>query len=178
MHFLEEQLLTGSGNRQDDDGQGREWGKAELKLPALPPIIFFGPVFLGALIHVFIWNGEVIGGTIGLVIGLMLITVGVLLMYWSWITMRRFGEHPEPGVPTETLVTTGPFKRTRNPIYSGFLLISAGFAISLNAMAILVSVFFGVALLTALVIRREEAYLLREFGDIYTKYENRTGRWI
>jgi protein-S-isoprenylcysteine O-methyltransferase Ste14 len=92
--------------------------------------------------------------------------------------MRRHGEHPEPGEPTETLVTSGPFKRTRNPIYSGFLLIAAGLAIALNGMAILVSVFFGVALLTALVIRREEAYLLREFGEIYTKYENRTGRWI
>jgi len=170
--------LTGNGNNKDDDGREREWGKAELKLPALPPLIFFGPVFLGALIHVFIWSGEVIGGKIGLVVGLVLISVGVVLMYWSWITMRRFGEHPEPGVPTETLVTTGPFKRTRNPIYSGFLLIAAGLAISLSAMAILVSVFFGVALLTALVIRREEAYLLREFGEIYTKYENRTGRWI
>ena len=170
--------MTGNGNKQDDDGQERAWGKAELKLPALPPLIFFGPVILGALIHVFIWRGEVIGGTIGLVVGLVLITVGVLLIYWSWVTMRRHGEHPEPGEPTETLVTDGPFKRTRNPIYSGFLLIAAGLAISLNAMAILVSVFFGVALLTSLVIRREEAYLLREFGEIYTKYENRTGRWI
>jgi protein-S-isoprenylcysteine O-methyltransferase Ste14 len=170
--------LAGNGNRQDDDGQDRAWGKAELKLPTLPPVIFFTPVFLGALIHVFIWRGEVIGGTIGLVIGSILIAVGVLLIYWSWITMRRHGEHPEPGEPTETLVTSGPFKRTRNPIYSGFLLIAAGLAIALNGMAILVSVFFGVALLTALVIRREEAYLLREFGEIYTKYENRTGRWI
>ena len=170
--------MAGNGNRQDDDGQDRAWGKAELKLPTLPPVIFFAPVFLGVLIHVFIWRGEVIGGTIGLVIGLVLISVGVLLIYWSWITMRRHGEHPEPGEPTETLVTSGPFKRTRNPIYSGFLLIAAGLAIALNGMAILVSVFFGVALLTALVIRREEAYLLREFGEIYAKYENRTGRWI
>jgi len=42
----------------------------------------------------------------------------------------------------------------------------------------LISVFFGSAALTALVIRREEAYLEREFGEIYTKYANRTGRWI
>ena len=74
--------MTGNGNKQDDDGHERAWGKAELKLPALPPLIFFGPVILGALIHVFIWRGEVIGGTIGLDVGLGLFAVGLLLIYW------------------------------------------------------------------------------------------------
>jgi len=45
-------------------------------------------------------------------------------------------------------------------------------------MAILISVFFGVAALTAFVIRREEAYLEHVFGDIYVNYSNRTGRWL
>jgi len=92
--------------------------------------------------------------------------------------MRAHGEHPEPRMPTQTLVMSGPFKRTRNPIYSGFLLIAAGLAIALNAMAMLISVFFGVAVLTALVIRREEAYLEQVFGEIYINYSNRTGRWL
>jgi protein-S-isoprenylcysteine O-methyltransferase Ste14 len=51
-------------------------------------------------------------------------------------------------------------------------------AISLNAMAMLVSVFFGVALLTALVIRREEAYLERKFGEAYIEYSKKAGRWL
>ena len=92
--------------------------------------------------------------------------------------MRVHGEHPEPRIPTQTLVMSGPFKRTRNPIYSGFLLFAAGLAIALNAMAILISVFFGVAALTTFVIRREEAYLEHVFGDIYVNYSNRTGRWL
>jgi protein-S-isoprenylcysteine O-methyltransferase Ste14 len=152
--------------------------KAELKLPALPPVIFGIPVFLGVLVHVLIWREGIIGGIVGLVVGIILISVGVLLIWWTWKTMAAHGEHPEPSQPTDMLITTGPFKRTRNPIYSGFLLIAAGLAISLNAMAMLISVFFGVAALTVLVIRREEAYLEREFGEIYTKWENRTGRWL
>jgi len=168
--------LTNSSNQAGDNGDGSE--KPRLELPALPPVIFGVPVFIGALIHVLIWRSEIIGGIIGIVIGVILVVVGTLLIYWAWRTMRSHGEHPEPGQPTETLVTTGPFKRTRNPIYSGFLLIAAGLAISLNAMAMLISVFFGVAALTALVIRREEAYLEREFGEVYTKYERRTGRWL
>jgi len=152
--------------------------KPGLELPALPPVIFGIPVIIGALVHVFIWRLSIIGGMMGIVIGTVMVLIGVFVIYWSWKTMRAHGEHPEPGVPTETLVVTGPFKRTRNPMYSGFLFIAAGLAIALNAMAMLIAVFFGVAALTALVIRREEAYLEGEFGEIYLKYANRTGRWL
>jgi len=162
----------------ENNGPSGNPQEVELNLPALPPVIFGVPVFIGLLVHMFIWRLAVIGGTAGIVVGVVLVVVGVWLIYWTWKTMAAHGEHPEPGEPTETLVTSGPFKRTRNPIYSGFLLIAAGLAIALNAMAMLIAVFFGVAALTALVIRREEAYLERKFGKIYTKYENRTGRWI
>jgi len=141
-------------------------------------VIFGIPVIMGALVHLFIWRGAVIDGVIGLVIGIILMSVGLLTIAWTWRVMRAHGEHPEPHLATRTLVTSGPFKRTRNPIYSGFLLIGAGMAISLNAMAMLVSVFFGVALLTALVIRREEAYLERKFGEAYIEYSKKAGRWL
>jgi protein-S-isoprenylcysteine O-methyltransferase Ste14 len=170
--------LAANGNDYNNGSEEREWGKAELKLPALPPVIFFVPVMIGLLVHMFIWRLAIIGGTAGIVVGVILVVLGAGVIYWAWKTMAAHDEHPEPGVPTETLVTSGPFKRTRNPIYSGFLLIAAGMAIALNAMAMLIAVFFGVAALTALVIRREEAYLEREFGEIYTKWENRTGRWL
>ncbi|MCH8230006.1 MAG: isoprenylcysteine carboxylmethyltransferase family protein [Chloroflexi bacterium] len=166
--------MTTSGNNDRDEF--RE--EVELKLPTLPPVIFGIPIVLGALIHVFIWSGDIIGGATGVVIGVVLITVGLGIIFWTFRVMRAHGEHPEPNRATKTLVTSGPFKRTRNPIYSGFLLIGAGMAISLNAMAMLVAVFFGVAALTALVIRREEAYLERKFGEVYLKYANKTGRWL
>ncbi len=150
-------------------GSDQNHNESELNLPALPPVIFGVPVFVGALIHIFIWRSEIIGGMTGVVIGVVLVLAGILVIAWAWRTMRAHGEHPEPGEPTETLVMTGPFNRTRNPIYSGFLLIAAGIAIAFNAMAMLISVFFGVAALTALVIRREEAYLARKFGEAYTK---------
>ena len=149
-----------------------------LELPALPPVIFGVPVLIGALIHVLVWRHGIIDGITGVVVGVILVLIGILMIYWTWKVMRAHGEHPEPRMPTQTLVTSGPFKRTRNPIYSGFLLLAAGLAIALNAMAMLISVFFGVAALTALVIRREEAYLEHVFGEIYIKYSNRTGRWL
>lgn len=170
-------MTAGGSEDRDERGPGSK-EEFELKLPTLPPVIFGIPVIMGALVHLFIWRGAVIDGVIGLVIGIILIGVGLLTIAWAWRVMRAHGEHPEPHLATRTLVMSGPFKRTRNPIYSGFLLIGAGMAISLNAMAMLVSVFFGVALLTALVIRREEAYLERKFGEAYIEYSKKAGRWL
>ena len=171
-------MTAGGSEDRDERGPGSK-EEFELKLPTLPPVIFGIPVIMGALVHLFgIWRGAVIDGVIGLVIGIILMSVGLLTIAWTWRVVRAHGEHPEPHLATRTLVTSGPFKRTRNPIYSGFLLIGAGMAISLNAMAMLVSVFFGVALLTALVIRREEAYLERKFGEAYIEYSKKAGRWL
>jgi protein-S-isoprenylcysteine O-methyltransferase Ste14 len=112
------------------------------------------------------------------VIGVVLVLAGLGLIAWSFVIMRAYGEHPEPGHPTKTLVESGPFKRTRNPIYVGFLLIAAGLAVVFNALAVLIAAFVGAIALTVLVIRREEAYLILVFGEAYTGYMSRTHRWL
>lgn len=152
--------------------------RPRLELPALPPVIFGVPVLVGVVVHVLLWEAGILGGVLGLVIGVVLLLVGLGLIVWSFVTMRAFGEHPEPGHPTKTLVISGPFKRTRNPIYVGFLLIAAGLAVAFNALAVLIAAFVGAVALTVLVIRREEAYLTREFGEDYTGYMSGTRRWI
>jgi protein-S-isoprenylcysteine O-methyltransferase Ste14 len=152
--------------------------RPRLELPALPPVIFSVPVLVGVLVHVWLWGGGIFGGVLGVVIGVVLVLVGLGLIAWSFVTMRAHGEHPEPGHPTKTLVVSGPFKRTRNPIYVGFLLIAAGLAVAVNALAVLVAAFVGAVALTVLVIRREEAYLTLVFGDAYIEYIGRTRRWI
>jgi protein-S-isoprenylcysteine O-methyltransferase Ste14 len=75
-------------------------------------------------------------------------------------------------------VESGPFRRTRNPIYVGFLLIAVGLAVAFNALAVLIAAFVGAVALRVLVIRREEAYLTRVFGEAYTGYMSQTRRWL
>ena len=152
--------------------------RPRLELPTIPPVIFGVPVLVGVAVHVLLWDAGLFGGVLGVVIGAVLVLVGLGLIAWSFVTMRAYGEHPEPGHPTTTLVESGPFKRTRNPIYVSFLLIAAGVAVALNALAVLIAAFVGVVALTVLVIRREEAYLTLVFGEVYTEYMNRTRRWI
>ena len=68
------------------------------------------------------------------------------------------------------LVTWGPYRASRNPMYVGMSLGVAGIALALNTpwlLAILPPVWL---LLRRLVIDREEAYLERKFGDAYRKF--------
>ena len=170
-------MTTGGSNDRDDPGLKLE-AAPELKLPTIPPLIFGFPVIVGALVHMFVWQGDILDGIPGTVLGIALIVGGLAIIAWTWRVMRAHGEHPEPTAATKTLVTNGPFKRSRNPIYVGFLLIGAGMAISLNSLAMLVAVFLGGAALTVLVIRREEEYLKRKFGKVYVEYTRKTRRWV
>ena len=79
---------------------------------------------------------------------------------------------------TTTIVDTGPYRFTRNPIYLAMVLGLIGLAIAFNTLwLLLVPVPF--ALVTRYgVIAREEAYLDRKFGDVYRRYRSRVRRWL
>jgi protein-S-isoprenylcysteine O-methyltransferase Ste14 len=94
------------------------------------------------------------------------------------MTFRRAGTHINPGEPATTLVTTGPYRLSRNPGYLGMAFAYSGIAVlsgALWALALLLPTLF---LIDRGVIRREERYLERTFGDEYLRYRSRTRRWI
>lgn len=110
--------------------------------------------------------------------GYVVVGIGAVINLWSLMTMRRAGVAISPYKPTESVVTTGPFRFTRNPIYLGMTLLYIGAALSLNMLwalvllpVLLVMVLFGVIL-------REERYLLLRFGTKYLRYKASVGRWL
>jgi protein-S-isoprenylcysteine O-methyltransferase Ste14 len=102
---------------------------------------------------------------------------GWLLMLWMF---RHLGTNITDTVVTRkehTLVTTGPYRWIRHPLYCAMLLLVAGASLlSANWFVPLV----GAATFTLLVIRtgKEEANLLARFGDAYRDYMSRTGRFL
>lgn len=102
---------------------------------------------------------------------------GWLLMLWMF---RHLGTNITDTVVTRkehTLVTTGPYRWIRHPLYSAMLLLVAGASLlSANWFVPLV----GAATFTLLVIRtsKEEANLLTRFGDAYRDYKACTGRFV
>ena len=104
---------------------------------------------------------------------------GVLLSGWGERTFAAEGTDILPASPTnKKLVTRGPFRHTRNPMYLGLVLMALGFAFYFGTIP-----FYAVPVLLFVLcdfsfIPFEEAKMQRQFGDQYTDYLRRVRRWI
>jgi len=112
------------------------------------------------------------------VIGTLEMIVGFYITIWGVAAFRRVMTAIFPNQPANELVTDGPYRFTRNPMYTGFTLVYIGAAFIRNSMWPLVVLPVVVGLLFVLVIRREEAYLSDAFGEDYAAYRKRVRRWI
>jgi protein-S-isoprenylcysteine O-methyltransferase Ste14 len=103
---------------------------------------------------------------------------GLLLAGSFFAAFRRARTPIDTRKPTSAIVTTGPYRLTRNPGYLSLALIYAGIAILTSALWAFVPLVPTLALVERGVIRREERYLERKFGDEYLSYKASTRRWI
>jgi protein-S-isoprenylcysteine O-methyltransferase Ste14 len=106
------------------------------------------------------------------------------LLAWGYAQYRWVGSLRAeqggggPGVsnPPLRLVSTGPYRLVRNPMYLGHLIFFAGLALLLSGVAWLV--FAGHALWFERRVRDDEASLLAQFGEPYRDYLKRVKRWV
>ena len=108
----------------------------------------------------------------------ILIFPAAILFVWSLLTCWRHDTTLEHSKETKTLVTTGPFRLTRNPIYLAMLVMFVGFGLdygSLWAIALTVPVAIIIHRMTVI---PEERYLERKFGQSYREYRRAVRRWI
>ncbi len=112
--------------------------------------------------------------------GWVIIALALLLIFTAVLQLLRQRTTVDPLHPdkTRTLITSGLFRLTRNPIYLGFALLLLGVALVLKSIiaGLLVAVFM--LIMTWLHIRIEEQYLSQQFGATWVKYARRTRRWI
>ena len=108
----------------------------------------------------------------------LLIGAGIILMLLAVSEMRRHRTTVMPHRDAAALVTTGIFKRTRNPIYLGDLLILAGMTLFWSAWPALVLLPLFVWLFTDRFILDEERRLAARFGRTFETYMERSPRWL
>ncbi|SDE52436.1 Protein-S-isoprenylcysteine O-methyltransferase Ste14 [Limimaricola pyoseonensis] len=111
-------------------------------------------------------------------VGLALIVAGVGLMLWAVRRMLPRGTPVMPRRTPEALVTDGPFRFSRNPIYLGDALVLAGAALMLDAPLALPLVPLFAWILTRRFIRGEEAALRARFPQAFAEWSARTRRWL
>jgi protein-S-isoprenylcysteine O-methyltransferase Ste14 len=108
----------------------------------------------------------------------MLLIVSLAIGLWGRKTMHGAGTNISPLKPSINLVNTGPYRFSRNPLYVAITLLYLGFTILLNS-------WWGVVLLAPVlmvlhwgVVRREERYLERKFGEEYLAYRSQVRRYL
>ena len=112
------------------------------------------------------------------VVGGAVFALGFVLAIWAIVTIRKAGTRVETNRPTTTIVTRGPYRFTRNPIYLGMLLGQTGLAIGFDSLWMLFALLPFYLVIRYGVIAREEAYLERKFGNVYLDYKSRVWRWL
>ena len=150
-----------------------------VRVLAPPPLVYLSFLAAGLALH-YLWVKLTFfpQGWIGHAAGWPIFALGILLLLWAARTFSRSGENIRIEKPTNSLVTAGPFRYSRNPIYLGLALAYIGLSLVFNSYLplpllplVLVIMHFGV-------IRREEFYLEELFGQEYRDYTARVRRWL
>lgn len=154
--------------------QGGE--RPDVRFP--PPLVFLGFILLGlAADRLLGLPSFVVPSAIGW-IGIGLMVAGLALILSALGLFRSVGENPEPWTPSETIIATGPYRITRNPMYLGMAAIQSGFGLWWASVGVVALLPVAMIVIDRFVIAREEQYLRSNFGAPYEDYCKRVRRWV
>ena len=111
--------------------------------------------------------------------GAVVAAVGVVVLLWCVGEFHSAGKGTlAPWSPPKTLVTTGPYRWSRNPMYIGVILTLWGWAAGFHSYALAV---YAIALMIGFhlrVVLAEERWAVRDFGDAWQRYKAAVPRWL
>ncbi len=146
-----------------------------------PPLLIFLFLLVAAYGLQHFWPISIGGssGSLGLkYIGGGVVMLGIGIVIFAAQSFNRAETNIEPWKPTIKIISTGIYQYSRNPIYTGFCLISIGIGIFLNSFWILISFIPLAILVYYAAIKKEEMYLEKKFGEEYISYKNKVRRWL
>jgi protein-S-isoprenylcysteine O-methyltransferase Ste14 len=110
--------------------------------------------------------------------GWFLVAVFAVWNGWALVMIARHRTALLPGGATTLVIDGGPFAWSRNPLYVGLLVGSAGVSLVLGSAWALVALPVEWALLRWGAVIPEELYLAEKFGPTYAEYAGRVRRWL
>jgi protein-S-isoprenylcysteine O-methyltransferase Ste14 len=144
-----------------------------------PPLIYGAAIAAAFLLQAYfpievagtnIWIARACGG--------VLVITAIVLDVWAMRTLLDCHTTILPNRCSTHLVTSGPYRFTRNPIYLGYTLATAGIGLAVLNPWCIVTAIIAAALTNVVAIKREEMHLLSRFGIDFERYRNGTTRWI
>ncbi len=150
---------------------------AAVRIP-FPPALYIGALLVTLALNTWVVALDLPSSTVLTALGVLLVVVGLAFAFAGVATMVRHDTTLAPGHPVSAMVTSGPYRLSRNPMYAGMTVAYAGVALWVGSWWPLLALPVCVVLTQRLVIVPEEAYLGRLFGAGYEDYRRRVRRWL
>lgn len=145
-----------------------------------PPILFAGAALVALGLQALLplpWPGGVWAAVLAMA-GLFLASAGLALDLATMLAFRRHRTTVLPHKGATRLITDGPFRHTRNPIYVGNTLLVAGAGLVFGVAWLIPAALTGAFATQKLAIEREERHLALRFGKQWSDYATHTPRWL
>jgi protein-S-isoprenylcysteine O-methyltransferase Ste14 len=140
--------------------------------------VLYGATLLPVLALDWLLPLRVLEQSVAFWLGVALLLVGAGIGVWGQRTMGAAGTKVNPSEPTTAIVTGGPFRFSRNPLYVALTLLYLGLSLAVNTgwgffalVPLLLVMHYGVVL-------REERYLEQKFGETYRQYRAEVRRYL
>src|ERR1700685_541676 len=112
-------------------------------------------------------------------LGVALVAIAWIPSLWAFILFRREGTEINPiSATNRKLIARGPYRFTRNTMYLGLVILSAGIAIWVGACPFFLAPIAVFATANWVHIPFEEAKMRRQFGEEYDSYVRKVRRWV
>ena len=144
---------------------------------APPPLIYLSGFTVGIVLHL-LKPLPFLPKNLVLPLGVVLIVISIMLVITAMREFIKAKTNIDVRKPTTSIVSTGPYQFTRNPIYLSMTLLVLGIAVWVNTLWILITLVLVLLIMQFGVIAREEAYLVKKFGGEYLQYKTKVRRWM
>ena len=148
---------------------------AGVKFP--PPLIFLISILIGVGLNR-LRPMSFVPASLAMPIGIAFSAAAFILAFLGFRELKRHQTSPRPDHPSSAVVTSGPYRFTRNPLYVSLSLLHLGIGLWTNILWVVLMLIPAWLVVTTQVIAREEAYLERAFGEDYLSYKRTVRRWI
>ena len=144
-----------------------------------PPLIFVAGIAIGWLLNRR-WPWPITAGASRgrMLIAVLCFTIWLAFMLAAFVTFLRARTAIIPNRPAARLVTSGPYRFTRNPMYVSMVALYVAVTLAINSWWPLLLLPLVVLVLQRVVIAREERYLASAFPAEYAEYRRRVRRWL
>ncbi|MGL4438555.1 MAG: methyltransferase family protein [Bosea sp. (in: a-proteobacteria)] len=143
-----------------------------------PPILFVGALLAANGLSWLMPFGMARPHAIFVVLGTVMVACSIGLMLWAFQAFRAHKTSVLPHKRSDALISAGPFRLTRNPIYLAEAVLLGGLALVNGSIWYLAVIPPFIWAVTALAIVREEAHLAARFGGAWTAYSRQVRRWM